>query len=189
MRNPLRGTSYANVAATLALVVALGGTGYAASTIGTADLKNNAVTSAKIKAGAVKGGDLSDNSVTSAKLKDGSVKAADVSDIAMDDLTLINGWTPYDSRGARFGVDASGVVHLSGGVMQGGAFNGQITVLPPGFRPTGGSAWISTNLFGGVGPARIIVETDGTVSIQTTAPATNADAQDFTSLDGVYFVP
>jgi hypothetical protein len=189
MRNPLRGARYANVAATLALVVALGGTGYAATTIGTKDLKNNAVTSAKIKDGNVKGGDLNENSVSTAKIKDGSVKDADVSDITMQNLPLVNGWTAYDSRGARYGKDASGVVHLSGGVAQGGVFDGEIAVLPPGFRPTGGSAWISTNLFAGEGPARIIIGTDGTVTVEATAPATSADAQGFTSLDGVYFVP
>jgi hypothetical protein len=46
--------SYANVASTLALVVALGGTGYAATTlaphsVGTKQLKDGAVTSAKVK--------------------------------------------------------------------------------------------------------------------------------------------
>lgn len=48
------GRRYANVASTLALVVALGGTGYAASTlaahsVGTRQLKTGAVTSKKVK--------------------------------------------------------------------------------------------------------------------------------------------
>ena len=46
--------SYANVTATLALVLALGGTSYAAAklapnSVGTAQIKNNAVTTAKVK--------------------------------------------------------------------------------------------------------------------------------------------
>jgi hypothetical protein len=47
-----------NVPGYLALFLALGGTAYAAGRIGTADLKDNAVTSAKIANGQVKVGDL-----------------------------------------------------------------------------------------------------------------------------------
>ena len=45
---PLSFISYANVTATLALVVALGGTGYAATRIGTDNIEDGAVTSAKL---------------------------------------------------------------------------------------------------------------------------------------------
>lgn len=212
MRNPLRGARYANVTATLALVVALGGTGYAVGTIGTNDLKPNAVTSAKIKNGHVKAPDIKGNAVRSAQVKDGSLTGSDVDestlgqvpsavsadsastandvpDVAMLNLGLLNGWTPWDARGAKYGKDAAGVVHLSGGVKQAGAFNPVVAVLPVGYRPTGGPAYISTNLFGGVGPARIVVSVNGTVTVQATAPATDANAQGFTSLDGVSFVP
>jgi len=82
MKIPLRGTSYANVVASLALVVALGGTGYAAATIGTNDIKNKNVTDK----------DLQRNSVNSAKIKDNGVRDVDVADIQMQDLTLLNGW-------------------------------------------------------------------------------------------------
>jgi hypothetical protein len=64
---------YAAVASTAALVIAMGGTGYAVSalphnSVGTKQLKNNAVTSAKIK----------NNAVTSAKVKNHSLTAADL---------------------------------------------------------------------------------------------------------------
>ncbi|MFN7149604.1 MAG: hypothetical protein ACK4V6_08985 [Microthrixaceae bacterium] len=199
MRNPLRGARYANVTATLALVVALGGTSYAAATIGTADIKKSAVTSAKIKNGNVKAADLRggavtsvkirDGAVTSGKIQDGAVQALDVADIAMQNLTLLNGWTPFSAqRGARFGKSVDGVVHLSGGVIQGGGFNGVIAVLPPGYRPNA-TAYMSTNLVAGSGPARIYIQSNGTVVVQATAPATTTDAQQFTSLDGVSFIP
>lgn len=190
MRNPLRGVGFANVTATLALVVALGGTGYAAATIGTHDLKKNAVTSAKIKNGNVKPADIRSNAVSSPKIKDGTVKDADVADIAMHDLLLINSWTPYFAdRGAKYGRDANGVVWLGGSVKQGGAFNSLIAVLPPGYRPKLGIVYLSTNLVSGAGPARIYIQPDGTVRVQATAPATSANAQSFTSLDGLSFVP
>jgi hypothetical protein len=63
-RIPRPRATYANVVATLALVLALGGTSYAAATlprnsVDTPQLKNDAVTSAKIRAGGVGTTDLS----------------------------------------------------------------------------------------------------------------------------------
>ncbi len=49
----------------IALVVAMGGTSYAAGLIGTSDLKNNAVTSGKIKNDTVKSADVRDGSLKS----------------------------------------------------------------------------------------------------------------------------
>lgn len=54
---------YAAVTSTLALVVALGGTGYAAGLIGTSQIKNNAVTSPKIKNDTVTGKDVKEGSL------------------------------------------------------------------------------------------------------------------------------
>jgi hypothetical protein len=64
--------TYANVVASLALFVALGGSGYAAVT-----LSKNSVGSKQIKNGAIKNADLAKNAVTSAKVKDGSLLSAD----------------------------------------------------------------------------------------------------------------
>lgn len=63
---------YANVTATMALIVALGGTSYAAirlpaNSVGSTQLKRSAVTSGKLRA----------NAVTSAKIMNGSLRAAD----------------------------------------------------------------------------------------------------------------
>lgn len=63
---------YANVTATMALIVALGGTSYAAITlpansVGSRQLKNDAVTSAKLRA----------NAVTSKAVSNGSLRAQD----------------------------------------------------------------------------------------------------------------
>jgi hypothetical protein len=63
---------YANVTATIALIVALGGTSYAAITlpsnsVGSKQLKKRAVTNSKLRA----------NAVTSAKVKNGTLRARD----------------------------------------------------------------------------------------------------------------
>ncbi len=63
---------YANVTATVALVVALGGTSYAAIT-----LPANSVGSRQIKSRAVANSDIRGNAVTSSKVRNGSLRARD----------------------------------------------------------------------------------------------------------------
>lgn len=67
MTRSFRNGRYANVTATMALVVALGGTGYAASTVRSKDIKN----------GDVRWQDLATGSVTSMKVRDGTLIAKD----------------------------------------------------------------------------------------------------------------
>jgi hypothetical protein len=69
---PTSRLSYANVVATTALFVALGGSSYAAVT-----LPKNSVTSNSIKNGQVNTADLAKNAVTSAKVKDFSLLSKD----------------------------------------------------------------------------------------------------------------
>jgi hypothetical protein len=73
MRRRLRGHfTYANVMATLALCIALGGSSYAAI-----KLSNNSVRSKHIKNGQVKNADLGANAVTAPKVKNASLLAED----------------------------------------------------------------------------------------------------------------
>jgi hypothetical protein len=75
------------VVALLALAIALSGTAYAATTIGTNQIKdgavttpklhNGAVSAAKLSNGAVAGEKIRNNAVTSGKVKDGSLLARD----------------------------------------------------------------------------------------------------------------
>ncbi len=67
-----RRLSFANVTSTMALMIALGGTSYAAAT-----LTRNSVGSAQIRRGAIVGSDIHRNAITSAKVKDRSLKAID----------------------------------------------------------------------------------------------------------------
>jgi len=64
--------SYANVMATIAVFIALGGTSVAA-----VSLKRNSVGSTQLKQGAVKNPDLARNAVTTTKVKDRSLLAKD----------------------------------------------------------------------------------------------------------------
>jgi hypothetical protein len=78
LRAVLRRLTYANVIATLALFLALGGgavwaANKQANKVGTGKLKPNAVTAGKIKANAVTTSKIRENAVTNAKIREGSV--------------------------------------------------------------------------------------------------------------------
>jgi hypothetical protein len=74
--------TYANVAATLALVLALSGTAYAASlgkdTVGSKQIKNNSVSTKDVKDKSLTGDDVADGSVTGADVADGSLSGGDL---------------------------------------------------------------------------------------------------------------
>ena len=77
--------TYANVASTIALFLALtGGVVYAASKIGTKDIQRQAVTGKKIAPEAVKNGKLAGGSVNTGKLADAAVGNAKVKDSSIE---------------------------------------------------------------------------------------------------------
>jgi hypothetical protein len=78
MRSLLRVPSHATVVAYAALLVALGGTAYAAATIGPTDIKTDAVRERHIAPGAVYRSELRANAVTGAKVLDGSLALTDL---------------------------------------------------------------------------------------------------------------
>lgn len=90
--------SYANVTSTLALMVALGGTSYAAihlpkNSVGSKQIKNgavrssdlgkNAVTNSKVAKNAITNSKLANNAVTSSKLADNAVTTTKIADNAV----------------------------------------------------------------------------------------------------------
>ena len=109
--------TYANVVSTIALVAAVGGgTAYAATKIGTKDIRYhavtgsklavNAVTASKIKNESVSGADMRRSTVTSRNVQDGSLLAAD----------FASGQLPKGEKGDP-GVAIFGVVNAAGGVL------------------------------------------------------------------------
>lgn len=156
MQERKRRLRYSDVAATLALVVSLGGVSYAAVT-----LPKNSVGSPQIKAGAVKRADIKANAVTSDKVKDGSLTGFDVDESTLGGvpnanalggapagayakaaqpaftlLALAPGVTPLASGYATPGylVDTLGFVHLTGSMNC--PADGVVFTLPVGARPT-----------------------------------------------------
>jgi hypothetical protein len=73
-----RRLTYSNVIATLALFVALGGTGYAATQLTGDDIKNNSLSSEDIKNKSLTGGDVKDKSLAGTDVKDGTIAGRDI---------------------------------------------------------------------------------------------------------------
>jgi hypothetical protein len=88
--------SFANVVSMLALFVALGGVSYAAlklpkNSVGSKQIKKDAVKSGKIKAGAVGNGKLRADAVTGDKVLDGSIGLSDLAAGSVDATKIVNG--------------------------------------------------------------------------------------------------
>jgi hypothetical protein len=90
MRAWIRLPSPAMSVALIALVVALSGTTYAAVRIGTKQIKNNAITSPKIRNGQVKNVDLARNSVVTAKIVASAVTGLQIRDASVGNGDLAN---------------------------------------------------------------------------------------------------
>jgi hypothetical protein len=78
----------ATVISVLALFFALGGSAFAAATVGTADLQNQAVTTPKLADGAVTGKKIATQAVGPAKIALGAVRTAKIIDAAVTTAKL-----------------------------------------------------------------------------------------------------
>jgi hypothetical protein len=87
-----RRRSPATLVVVLALIAALsGGTAWAAATVGTADIKNKAVTTPKLDDGAVTGKKLKTQAVGPAKIALGAVRTAKLADNSVTTRKIANG--------------------------------------------------------------------------------------------------
>jgi hypothetical protein len=98
--------TYANVTATLALVLALGGGAYAAATIDSGDVVDDSLRSRDIKDATLAGRDIHDGAVGGSDVRDGSLGTKDVAngslvgrDVADEALTSGDVASLADSRG------------------------------------------------------------------------------------------
>ncbi len=169
--------TYANVMATIAVFIAIGGSAYAATqlkknSVGTRQLKKNSVVTSKIKNGSVTGTKIQTNSLTGSQVNAstlGTVPGAQVANsiIAPEDWHEVgkpgqpeiqNGWgnSPLpEAESVAFYKDQEGVVHLRGFVVNlgGGRPSETIFQLPTGYRPANGKelvfpVWCYCNIRG-----------------------------------------
>lgn len=114
--------SYANVMATIAVFVALGGTSYAAT-----KLARNSVGSSQIRTKAVGNSELKSRAVTSAKIRTESVTASKLSSSARAALRGVKG--PIGPQGP---IGPSGIVYRAAVDSGGGAVAGNTSGGPAG---------------------------------------------------------
>jgi hypothetical protein len=162
----------------LALFVALGGTSYAviklpAKSVGARELKNNAVTSAKIRARAIARSDLSPAARVGTRGPRGATGpagpagASAVAVEAWKPLTVLGAWSHYGDDWPLPGYrkDGSGRVFLRGLVKRAGGLGpgDLIAVLPPGYTPATRTMATATTTTGpaGTGSSRIDIEKNG----------------------------
>jgi hypothetical protein len=152
--------TYANVMATVAVFISLGGASYAAfklpkNSVGSKQLQKNAVSTAKIKNEAVTGakikkGSLTGNQINTSTL--GTVPSATSANVA-NSLAAAEAWhevgapgeppflakwsnsTVANDESVAFYKDHDGIVHLRGIATAETGAPGNIFQLPPGFRP------------------------------------------------------
>ena len=103
MRRVRSGLTYANLMATVAVFIALGGAAYAANTVGSEDVIDNSLRSVDIKNNQVRTADVRDESVIGADVDDGSL---DGDEIANESLTA-----------ADLGFGSVGAGELGGGAI------------------------------------------------------------------------
>jgi hypothetical protein len=156
--------TYANVMATIAVFIALGGASYAAlklpknsvgskqikkNAVTTVKVKNEAVTAAKVKKGTLTGTQINASTLGVVPVAESANSAAVASSLppaepwhevgAPGEPAFLNGWgnTGFLTPTAAFYKDQLGIVHLRGEVKAPPANSDTLVFkLPPGFRPT-----------------------------------------------------
>jgi hypothetical protein len=104
--------SYAGVVATLALLMAMGGTAYATVSVE----PPNSVNTAAIQDGAVTTPKIADNAVGSGKVKDNTLQGADVKDGSLTGADIANG----SIGNAQLGVDSVQAIQIADNSIDGG---------------------------------------------------------------------
>src|SRR5262249_24703864 len=162
--------SYANVVATLALVLALGGVSWAATklpknSVGTKQIKNNAVTGAKVKKHTLTGKNINLNKLGTVPSAKSATSATTGSSLTPPEpVHLVGGggqpafldgtvnFPPEQGvnfRPVGFYKDHEGIVHLEGMAIVGegeSPIPGLLFQLPPGYRPAAGTDLVFPNV-------------------------------------------
>jgi len=171
--------TYANVMATVAAFLALGGAAWAV-----AIAPKNSVVSKSIKNGEVRNKDLAGGSVDAAKLD----TPAEFTSLGLPDAfggcgAVGDSWaslSPDVNNTVSYYRDPAGIVHLRGVAIKCNFALNTGLVLPAGFRP--GKNEIFAPLFSDAGVSRLNIESSGIVS-----PSPISAPGSWVSLDGISF--
>lgn len=150
MQRLFRGSSYANVTATLALVVALGGTSYAAirlpaNSVGTAQVKPDAITSGKVRNGSLLRRDFKPGELPGARQGvDGPRGPAGPSGPAGDASLPVAGYKHSDPIAVPAGATLPGSLACDAGmrVVGGGVYSNEANMAVQSSYPESATAWV-----------------------------------------------
>lgn len=152
--------TYANVMSSLAVFLVLGGaTAFAATKIGSNEIKANAILTGKIKKEAVTAGKIKNAAITNSKLADGSVTDSKIADGAITPTKLSASATPIGSLRM---TAAGAIVSASPGVSAVKAGAAHYCVALP-FVASGGAVSTTGNSEGGA-TAQVSIPADGNCS-------------------------
>jgi hypothetical protein len=191
MRRPQ--LSYANVMSTIAVFIALGGTSYAVArnSVGSLQLRKNAVTSAKVKDRSLRTNDLAPSARVGSRGPRGpagpqGAPGGRTLPETWKNLSLAAGWANYGAEydGAAYRRE-DGRVHLRGLVTRTDGLppaKSAIGTLPSGFRPAKRMIFAVN---GGPQVTRVDVAANG----QVIWVSGTISEKDFTSLDTISFAP
>ncbi|MDX6616195.1 MAG: hypothetical protein QOD60_1286 [Solirubrobacterales bacterium] len=121
-----RHATYANVMATIAVFIALGGSAFAVkalkrNSVGTKQLKSKAVTEAKLADAAATAAKLANDAVTQSKLADSAVSKAKIAANAVDGSKILDGSVGIsDSNNSLHQKCAANTVYLQGACIETG---------------------------------------------------------------------
>jgi hypothetical protein len=168
--------------ATLALITAVSGTAVAVVSAQNGDrlIAKHTLSGNRLRADTVTGNQVAESTL---KTVPSANRAAHLPPLGWHNLSLLNGWTDYNDPGREpaYAVDAQGIVHLRGAILQQAGSSANFARLPPRLRPSS-EVWLATDLFDAA-PGRIEIETAGFMFAE--AFGSFVDAQDFTNLDGL----
>ncbi|MBM3666021.1 MAG: hypothetical protein FJW90_00810 [Actinobacteria bacterium] len=176
--------NYANVMATIAVFLALGGGAFAAVKLGknsvkTKNIAGKAVTANKLANNAVTEAKIAGGAVTEAKIAGGAVTEAKVKKLTYTAVSgFTNGWSAAGGIPApEYGKDALGIVHLRGN-MASGTDNLPAFTLPTGVRPAKDISTATTSGF----------STECTIGVEANGEVTSTGCNNlFVSLDTITF--
>jgi len=141
--------SFANVMASIAVFLALGGSAWAVAknSVGTKQLKNNAVTTKKIKNNAVTAKKIKDNQITTAKISNGAVTGDKVNLATLGKVpaaATADTATSAGSAGTAGALDGQENVFLkmSGGQTATVAQNGSVSIVAECIKDDDGGDYI-----------------------------------------------
>ena len=196
MRSTFRRFSYANVAATLALVLSMTGGALAARHYlinTTSQINPKVLKTLRGTTGAAgpegRPGPAGPPGRTGERGPEGPEgRAASVAVVGWAPLVLEDEWGPSGNGSGppEFTKDAQGFVHLKGGIEGMTRTSARFAKLPPGFRPTTEDIWLRAEAENGQGDPQLVdiqIKEGGEMNVLNGTGASD----DFVSLEGLTF--